>query len=72
MPWNDDGLVRRRREVGVGRGDHAVNAAAGRMVDERIDPVPVCVADMHDVGLTKRDGDVAIGMGRTIILQRDR
>src|SRR5260370_1245280 len=50
MPRNDDRLVGGRREIGVGCRDHAVNAAAGGMVDERIDAVPVSVGDMHDVG----------------------
>jgi hypothetical protein len=34
-----------RREIGVGGGDHAVDAE----VDERIDTVPKSVADVNDV-----------------------
>ena len=71
MAGNDDRLVGRRREVRVGRRDHAVDAAAGRIVDERIDAVPERVADMNDVGLGERDRDIAVGMRRAVIFQSD-
>ena len=64
MAGNDDRAVGRRRQVGVGRPDRAVDAAAGRIVDERIDAVPERVAGMHDVGLERSDRDVAVGVGR--------
>src|SRR6266446_4853822 len=41
VSWNDDGLVRRCRKVSVGCRDHAVDAAARRIVDERINTVPI-------------------------------
>ncbi|MGY4450944.1 hypothetical protein ACVWZR_005604 [Bradyrhizobium sp. i1.3.1] len=49
-----------------------VDAAAGRVVDERIDAVPEGIADMNDVGFCKSDGDVAIGMRGPVIFQVDR
>jgi hypothetical protein len=55
MPRNDDRVVRRRRKVSVGCRNHAVNAAAGRIIDERIDTVPIRVGHMRDVRFTKCD-----------------
>jgi len=72
VTWNDDGVVCRRRQIGVGRGDHSVDAAAGRIIDERINAVPESVTDVNDVGLGEGDGDVAVGMRRPIIFQGDR
>jgi hypothetical protein len=69
---NDDGVVIRRSEIGVGRCDRAIDAAAGRIVDEGINAVPESIADVNDVGLRKRDGDVAVGMRGPVIFQTYR
>ena len=71
VTWNDDCLICRYREVGVGRCNHAVDAAARRIVDERIDAVPIGIAGMQDVRLAKGDGDVAIGMRGSVTFQAD-
>src|SRR5450755_3959958 len=62
VTWNDDGIVCRRRQIGVGRGDHSVDAAAGRIIDERINTVPESVPYVNDIGLGEGDGNVAVGM----------
>ena len=71
LPWPGMMIVSvgGRGEIGFGRRDHAVDAAAGRIVDERIDAVPERVADVNDVGLGERDRDVAVGMRRAVIFQ---
>ena len=71
MTRDDKRLVCRCREIGVGRRDHSVNAAAGRIVDEWIDAVPVSVGNMNDVRFGKGDRDVAVGMGRSIVFQSE-
>ena len=69
---NDDRVVCRRREIGVGRCNHPVDAAAGRIVNERIDTVPIGIANMHDVGLGKGCGNIAVGVRGPVVLQADR
>ena len=71
MSGNDDCLVRRCRKVGVGSGDHSVDAAASRIVDERIDAIPIGIAGMQDVRLAKGHGDVAIGVRGRVTFQSD-
>ena len=72
MAGNDDGVVIDRGETGIASRNRAVDAAAGGIIDERIDPVPEDVADVNDIGLGEGDGDVAVGMRRTIMFQADR
>jgi hypothetical protein len=61
----------RRRKVSVRRRDHAVDAAARRIVDERIDTVPICVGRMQDIRFTKSDGNIAVSVSGAIIFQAD-
>jgi hypothetical protein len=70
MAGNDDRVVRRRRKAGIGRRDHAIDAAAGRIIDERIDAVPKGITDVNDVGFGKCDGDVSVGMCWPVIRLR--
>ena len=69
---DDDGHVGRGRELASAARIDAVDAAAGRIVDERIDAVPVGVAGVQDVGFGELHGDVAVGVGGAIVLQRQR
>src|SRR6516162_6999676 len=71
MSRNDDCLVRRCRKVGIGSGDHSVDAATGRIVDERIDAIPIGIAGVQDVRLAKGDGYVAIGVRGRVTFQSD-
>src|SRR6516225_75836 len=68
---NDDCLVRRCRKVGGGSGDHSVDAAASRIVDERVDAIPIGIAGMQDVRLAKGRGNVAIGVRGRVRFQSD-
>ncbi len=45
--------------------------APGRVVDERVDTIPERVAGVKDVGVRESDGDVAVGVSRPVLLQRD-
>ena len=65
-------VVGRRRQIGVGCRDHPVDAAAGRIVDERIDAVPERVGHVDDVRLGESHRDVAVGVRRTVIFEVDR
>ena len=71
MPWDHDGLGARGGDIGRSRPNLAIDAAAGGIVDERIDPVPEGVRSVEDIGLTKGNGDIAIGMCRTVVLQKN-
>jgi hypothetical protein len=55
MSGDNDGIVGRGFENGAGRTDRPIDGPAGRVVDERIDPVPVDVAGMNDIGLGNGD-----------------
>ena len=54
------------------RGDHAVDAAAGRIVDEGIDAIPKSVGDVNNVGLRERDRYVAVGVRGRVMFQANR
>ena len=68
MSRNDDGLVRDPGEIGFGGLDHAVDGAAGRVVNERVIAIPPGICDVENIRVREVDGDVAIGMGRRIVL----
>src|SRR6478609_5782818 len=72
MPVYDYRVLVHRRETSVACSDHPVDAAAGRIVDERIDAVPEHVGDMNDVGFCEGDGDIAVGVRGPVIFQADR
>src|SRR5215471_1388298 len=63
VPGDDRGFIGYFRKVGFGGANHAVDAAASRIVDEGIDAVPPCVAHMEHIGFGEVDGDVAVSMG---------
>jgi hypothetical protein len=46
--------------------------APGRVIDERIAAVPICVADMNDVRGTKCNGNIAVGMGAAVMFESDQ
>ena len=51
--------------------DHAVNASASRIIDEREMPIPPRVASVQDIRLCKIDRDIAIGVRRIVIFKSD-
>src|SRR6185312_5440342 len=69
MTGDDDRRICRGVQVGLRRGDHPVDAASRRIVDEGINPVPVSVGGMKDVLVSKAHRNVAICMGWAIILE---
>src|SRR6478752_2893093 len=72
MSGDDDRVLVNCREIGVARSDHPVDAAACRIVDERIDAVPEHIGDVNDVRVRKGYGDVAVRVRRSEIFQADR
>ena len=72
MARNDDRIVSRRGEIGVARRERSVDAAAGRVVDERVDSIPESIAGVKDIGFGKGDGDIAVGVPGPVILQAER
>src|SRR6516165_7811799 len=69
MAGDDDRLVRYGGNIRLGRLDHPVDVSASRVVDEWIDAIPVRIPTMKNIGFWEGDGDVAIRMGRPIVLQ---
>jgi len=53
VPWDDDHFVRTWGNVGFGGANHAVDATAGRIVDEGIVAVPECVGDVENIASVK-------------------
>lgn len=66
----NNGLVGRRREIGIRGRDHPF-MPTGRVIDEGVDAVPKRVGDMHDAGFPRGDGNIAVGVARTVVLERD-
>src|SRR5215468_2806758 len=64
-------MVRDFGQVGVGGLDHSVNAAAGRVVDERVVTVPERISDVDDVGVGEVHIDVAVGVSGRVVFERD-
>ena len=65
------GIVRARaepRERSIARGDHAVDGAAARRVDERVVAVPERVAAVEHVGVGEADVKVAVGVAREAVV----
>src|SRR6516164_9424685 len=69
MAGDDDRLVRYGGNIRPGSLDHAVDVPAGRVIDEGIDPIPVRIPAMQNVGFREGDGDVAVRMRGPIVLQ---
>src|SRR5215467_4576856 len=65
----NDCLASSSGDVPLGGPDHSVDAAAGGMVDERINAVPIGVPAMEDVGLAEADRDVAVRVRGAIVLR---
>ena len=64
---NDDGVGSSYVEVIFVCKDHAVDVAAGGVIDERIERVPEGVAGVEDVGLCEIDREVRIGVGGVVV-----
>jgi hypothetical protein len=71
VPWDDDHFVRNFSKVGFGGANDAVDAAAGRIVDEGIVAVPECVGDVENIGVGEMDGDVAVCVSGWLVFERD-
>ncbi len=69
MAGDDDGGGGSGGEVALGGADHAVDIAAGGVVDEGIGAVEPGVAGMEDVGIGEMDGDVGVGVGGVVMLE---
>ncbi len=66
---DDDGGGGSGGEVALGGADHAVDVAAGGVVDEGIGAVEPGVAGVEDVGVGEVDGDVGVGVGGIVVLE---
>jgi hypothetical protein len=42
------------------------------MVDEGIVAIPKCVSDVENIGFCKKNGDVAVGVSRSVVLEGNR
>src|SRR5260370_25688640 len=67
VPRNHHGRLHHEPEVLFGCADHCVDTAPGRVVNEGIDAIPPCVADVNNVRLLEENIDVAICVSRTIV-----
>jgi len=63
VTWDKDHRVRDFCHVLLGRANHAVDAAASRIINKRIVTVSERVTDVENIGVCKVNGDVAVGVG---------
>jgi hypothetical protein len=68
---NDDRSRRGGGQIGLGRCNHSVDAAAGGIVDKRVDPVPIRIPRMEDIRIGKRNRYVTVGMRAAVVLEGD-
>lgn len=71
MAGDDDGGVGSGGEIAFSGADHAVDVAAGGVVDEGVSAAEPGVAGMENIGVSEVDGDVGIGVGRIVVLEMD-
>lgn len=57
------------RQDRFNRADRAIDASTGRVVDERIDAVPVDVAGMQHIRFRESDGNVTVGVRVRMVLE---
>jgi hypothetical protein len=69
VPWDDNHLVRDFRQVDFGSANHAVDAAARRIIDKRIVAILERASDVENIGVYKINGDVAAGVGGGVVLE---
>src|SRR5215831_4947715 len=72
VAWDDNHRVRDFRYIRLGSADHAVDAAARRIIDEGIVAVPERVTDVENIGVRKVNGDIAVGVGGGVVLEGNR
>ena len=65
-------LAIRDSDIPFGSGDHSLDVPASRVIDERIDAVPVCIPAMYNIRLAEGDGYVGVCMCGTVKFQRER
>src|SRR6267378_3615453 len=68
---NNNGLVRYHREICLRGLNHSIEASASRIVDEWVVSVPPSVAGVEDISFNKISRDIAIGVTRTVIFERN-
>src|SRR4029077_13750899 len=68
---NNNGLVRYPRDVCLRGANHSIEASASRIIDEWVVSVPPSVAGVEDISLNKINRDIAIGVTRTVIFERN-
>jgi len=66
---DDDGGVGPGGEIALSGADHAVDVAAGGVVDEGVGAVEPGVAGVEDVGFGEVDRDVGVGVGGVVMLE---
>src|SRR5262245_282871 len=71
MTGNHDGAISRDSEICISSLDHSFDVPASRVVDKRIDTVPVRVANVKNIRLSERDRNIAVRMRRTVILESE-
>ena len=71
MPGNHDSLVRDFGQVRFRRLYHALDIAAGGVIDERIVAVPPGVAAVKDLSLNKIGRYVAVSVARPVVREHD-
>src|ERR1700744_908722 len=65
MSRNDDRLIAGERGEGFfGRANLPIYAAAGGVVDKRVNAVPPDVPNLNDVGIWEVNPKISVGMGR--------
>src|SRR5215467_4397803 len=68
---NDYGFIRDHAQVAFGCTDHSIDTSTGGVINKRIDTIPECISDVNHVRLFKDHRDIAIRVGRAVILQRN-
>src|SRR6516164_8833784 len=71
MTGNHDRLVSRDSEICISSLDHSFDVPASRVVDKRINTVPVSVGNVNNIRLSERDRNIAVRMCRTVILKSE-
>src|SRR6516162_6809505 len=71
MTGNHDCTVSRDSEICISCLDHSFDVPASRVVDKRINTVPVRVGNVKNIRLGERDRNIAVRMRRTVMLESE-
>jgi len=69
MTGDHDCSAGRGREICLGSFEHPFDVSAGRVIDERIDAIPVRIASMKNIRVQDGDGYIAVRMRGTVIFE---